>query len=57
VTFYIGRRRRTRDVLQRHMYISEIAQWLQEAEEQERITGINFVEESQISTRLMHPEA
>lgn len=28
---YIGKRRRTRDVLERHMYATEINQWLEDA--------------------------
>lgn len=36
VSCYIGRRRRTRDVLQKHMYTAEIRKWL-EAEEAENI--------------------
>lgn len=36
VTCYVGRRRRTREVLQRHMYTAEIRKWL-ESEEIEEI--------------------
>lgn len=57
VSFYIGRRRRTREVLQRHMYVSEITQWLQEAAELERNPTVNLVDETHISTRLMNSDA
>lgn len=35
VTCYLGRRQRTREVLQHHMYTSEISQWLAEADQLE----------------------
>ncbi|XP_030757236.1 two pore calcium channel protein 1-like isoform X2 [Sitophilus oryzae] len=54
VTCYIGRRARTRDVLQRHMYISEIRQWLDEAENEERQDINHIIEESQINARLIN---
>lgn len=57
MSFYIGRRRRTRDVLQRHMYISEISQWLREAQDEERALGINLVDEAHINSSLMEAEA
>ncbi|VEN34802.1 unnamed protein product [Callosobruchus maculatus] len=50
---YIGRRRRTRDVLQRHMYSTEIKQWLEEAELEERNDINSIIEESQINARLI----
>lgn len=50
---YVGKRRRTRDVLQRHMYASEISQWMQEAEEEERNDINNIIEEAQINARLI----
>ncbi|KAJ8954129.1 hypothetical protein NQ318_005723 [Aromia moschata] len=50
---YIGRRRRTRDVLQRHMYILEISQWLQEAEQEERDDINSIIDEAQINARLI----
>ncbi|KAL1502412.1 hypothetical protein ABEB36_007557 [Hypothenemus hampei] len=53
VTSYIGRRARTRDVLQRHMYITEITQWLQEVEDEERQDINNIIEEAQINARLI----
>ncbi|ERL92570.1 hypothetical protein D910_09883, partial [Dendroctonus ponderosae] len=49
VTSYIGRRARTRDVLQRHMYITEITQWLQEAENEERQDINSIIEEAHIN--------
>lgn len=49
----MGRRRRTRDVLQRHMYSTEIAQWMQEAEEEERSDINNIIDEAQINARLI----
>ncbi|CAH0546809.1 unnamed protein product [Brassicogethes aeneus] len=56
VCSYVGRRRRTRDVLQRHMYATEIAQWLQEAENEE-VGMINaMIEESQVEARFVGPE-
>ncbi|KAL1502414.1 hypothetical protein ABEB36_007557 [Hypothenemus hampei] len=53
VTSYIGRRARTRDVLQRHMYITEITQWLQEVEDEERQDINNIIEEAQINARIV----
>lgn len=53
VTSYIGRRARTRDVLQRHMYITEITQWLQEAENEERQDINSIIEEAHINARLI----
>ncbi|KAK9892534.1 hypothetical protein WA026_020517 [Henosepilachna vigintioctopunctata] len=53
-THYIGRRRRNREVLQRHMYITEITQWLNEIKEEEERNKISeIVDESEISTRVM----
>ncbi|CAG9770850.1 unnamed protein product [Ceutorhynchus assimilis] len=54
VSAYIGRRARTRDVLQRHMYITEIAQWLEEAEQEERQDINNIIEEAHINARLIN---
>ncbi|XP_076256245.1 two pore calcium channel protein 1-like isoform X5 [Rhynchophorus ferrugineus] len=54
VTSYIGRRTRNRDVLQRHMYITEITQWLQEAELEERLDVNQIIEEAQINARLIY---
>ncbi|XP_076256242.1 two pore calcium channel protein 1-like isoform X2 [Rhynchophorus ferrugineus] len=53
VTSYIGRRTRNRDVLQRHMYITEITQWLQEAELEERLDVNQIIEEAQINARIV----
>ncbi|XP_066153922.1 two pore channel protein 1-like isoform X1 [Euwallacea fornicatus] len=53
VTSYIGRRARTRDVLQRHMYITEITQWLQEVEHEEGQDINSIIEEAHINARLM----
>ncbi|XP_018562124.1 two pore calcium channel protein 1 isoform X2 [Anoplophora glabripennis] len=53
VVSYIGRRRRTRDVLQRHMYITEISQWLQDAELEERNDINSIIDEAQINARLI----
>ncbi|XP_050302250.1 two pore calcium channel protein 1-like isoform X2 [Anthonomus grandis grandis] len=53
VSAYIGRRARTRDVLQRHMYITEIAQWLREAEYEERQDINSIIEEAQINARIV----
>lgn len=54
VTVYIGRRARTRDVLQRHMYITEITQWLQEAEQEERQDINHIIEEAHFNARLIN---
>lgn len=54
MTVYIGRRARTRDVLQRHMYITEITQWLQEAEHEERQDINHIIEEAQFNARLIN---
>ncbi|KAJ8933779.1 hypothetical protein NQ314_013815 [Rhamnusium bicolor] len=56
--FVVGSRtleeeRRTRDVLQHHMYIVEISQWLQEAELEEKNDINNIIEEAQINARLI----
>lgn len=40
LTHYVGRRRRTREVLQKRMYLQEIEKWLIEAEMQERNNDI-----------------
>ncbi|XP_056633174.1 two pore calcium channel protein 1-like isoform X1 [Diorhabda sublineata] len=53
VVAYIGRRRRTREVLQRHMYATEIKQWLEEAENEERNDINMIIEEAQINARLI----
>ncbi|XP_060533745.1 two pore channel protein 1-like isoform X2 [Cylas formicarius] len=53
ITAYMGRRRRTRDVLQHHMYSTEINQWLSEAEYEERNTINNIIEEAHINARLI----
>lgn len=53
VTVYIGRRARTRDVLQRHMYITEITQWLQEAEQEERQDINHIIEEAHFNARIV----
>nr|XP_023012709.1 two pore calcium channel protein 1-like isoform X1 [Leptinotarsa decemlineata] len=50
---YTGRRRRTREVLQHHMYAVEIAQWLEEAEQEEKDDINLIIEETQINTRLI----
>ncbi|KAL3272233.1 hypothetical protein HHI36_022716 [Cryptolaemus montrouzieri] len=53
-TQYIGRRRRTREVLQRHMYITEITQWLDEVREEEnRLKSNEIIDESQITSRIV----
>lgn len=53
VCAYIGRRRRTREVLQRHMYITEIVQWLAEADQAERNDINNIISENEINARLI----
>lgn len=53
VVSYIGRRRRTREVLQRHMYSLEISQWLLEAEQEEKNDINNIIEEAHINARLI----
>ncbi|XP_065173158.1 two pore channel protein 1-like isoform X2 [Atheta coriaria] len=57
VTYYVGRRPRTRDVLQRRMYIAEIEKWLVEADILER--GIDFTEvtESMVEASLVDSES
>ncbi|XP_045469112.1 two pore channel protein 1-like [Harmonia axyridis] len=53
-TYYLGRRRRTREVLQRHMYSSEITLWLNEIKEEENPNKLHeIVNESQINPRLV----
>ncbi|XP_044763143.1 two pore calcium channel protein 1-like [Coccinella septempunctata] len=54
-TQYLGRRRRTREVLQRHMYSSEITLWLNEIKEEEENHNKlhEIVDESQINSRLV----
>lgn len=53
MTTYIGRRRRTRDVLQRRMYISEVTKWIMEADELENLRDVNIVDEALINARLI----
>ncbi|CAG9815106.1 unnamed protein product [Phaedon cochleariae] len=52
VIAYIGRRRRTRDVLQHHMYSTEIAQWMEEADSVEKDINL-IIDEAQINARLI----
>lgn len=49
---FVGRRPRTRDVLQRHMYISEISQWLADAEKLEALLAVSL-ERSEGEARLI----
>ncbi|CAG9862413.1 unnamed protein product [Phyllotreta striolata] len=53
VVAYVGRRRRTREVLQHHMYATEIKQWLDEAEQAEGEDINLIIEEAQINARLI----
>lgn len=53
VTVYIGRRRRTRDVLQKRMYISEVTKWMLEADEMEHPNELNVADEALINARLI----
>lgn len=45
MTCYVGRRPRTREVLQRHMYTTEISQWMAEADQLELNVEIAQTEE------------
>ncbi|OXU24398.1 hypothetical protein TSAR_012887 [Trichomalopsis sarcophagae] len=54
-TIFIGSRPRTREVLQRRMYIHEILEWLSEARSQERITTpstVNDFDEDSIDDQI-----
>lgn len=53
VTCYVGRRRRTREVLQKRMYLHEIEKWLVEAEMEERNSGLLIADENMMNARLM----
>lgn len=52
VTCYVGRRRRTREVLQKRMYLHEIEKWLVEADVEERNMEL-IVSPDSIRARLM----
>lgn len=48
----MGRRPRTRDVLQQHMYVSEISRWLADADKLERLLAVSL-EASEADARLI----
>lgn len=50
---YVGRRRRTRDVLQRRMYVSEVTQWMLEADRLDGANELAITEEGLINARLI----
>ena len=52
-TCYIGCRRRTREVLQKHMYNAEIRKWLADADELETCLDFNRMNEAAIESRLI----
>lgn len=54
VTYFVGRRPRTREVLQRRMYMSEIEKWIVQSDIQERNAALMFNEEAIIQNRLIN---
>lgn len=54
VTYYVGRRPRTRDVLQRRMYMSEIEKWIVEYDVQEHSAEVLLADDAMISARLIN---
>lgn len=53
VTYYVGRRPRTREVLQKRMYMAEIEKWVVEHDVQERNAHIFRDDETITHSRLI----